>query len=102
MGRRQNQVEFATELVDPQDATIIKRISSGYFKWPKCLAREDLRSVKALLKTMLAPSVHARFCSWKDVQRQEWLAKVNWVAMMARKIKPPWVPTLSCEGDVRY
>ncbi|TMW57050.1 hypothetical protein Poli38472_002975 [Pythium oligandrum] len=74
---------------------IYTRIIQGKIQWPRGMQS----SLKDLLKQMLHPDLDKRLCDVEGIKQHAWFANVSWQDVRCGEIQPPFVPTISCEGD---
>jgi len=78
---------------------IYEKILSGKIDWPKQMDPV----AKDLLKKLLVPDRTKRLGNMKnggeDVRRHRWFKHLDWDDVYKRKLTPPLIPKVNCDGD---
>ena len=59
-------------------------------------------STKSLLKAMLVVDLDGRLCDARLIKEHECLSDVQWDKVLDRRLKTPFVPTISHSGDISH
>ncbi|XP_049772023.1 cAMP-dependent protein kinase catalytic subunit 1-like [Schistocerca cancellata] len=78
---------------------IYEKILSGKYRNAPSFGSD----VKDLIKNLLQVDVTRRFGNLKngvdDIKNHRWFNSINWLEILNREIKPPYVPSLKSSGD---
>ncbi|XP_022688430.1 cAMP-dependent protein kinase catalytic subunit PRKX-like isoform X1 [Varroa jacobsoni] len=78
---------------------IYEKILAGRIEWPKLLDPV----AKDLIKKLLVNERSKRLGSMKsgagDVKNHRWFSNVNWAYLYMKRVRPPFVPSVSFDGD---
>lgn len=76
-----------------------ERILCGIYKVPD----EVNTTCKALIKHLLVVDPMKRYGSLKagvyDIKSAKWFSDIDWLALLHKKVKPPYIPQVENEGD---
>ena len=86
---------------DDEHIKLYEKILLGKVKWP---SHSD-PVAKDLVKRLLTSDLSKRFGNLKggssDIKKHKWFAGLNWDDLANHRIAPPYIPTLTSEGDAR-
>jgi len=84
---------------DDNPYEIFLRIMSGK---PPQLPRAAPQDARSFVRQLLAPDASKRLAAAQAVRDHPWFGDVDWVAVRERRMRPPFVPTLTTDADTRY
>lgn len=80
-------------------ASLYEKILASKVKWPSHFDP----NAKDLLKRLLSPDLTKRYGNLKggsaDIKRHKWFAGVDWLAVVQRRVTPPYIPPIKNPGD---
>ncbi|CAO3613710.1 unnamed protein product [Cunninghamella blakesleeana] len=87
---------------DDDHLKLYEKILAGRIKWPTYFDP----NAKDLLKRLLTADLSKRFGNLKggseDIKRHPWFDGVDFNRLLARQIRPPYVPTIRGDGDASH
>ncbi|KAI9301771.1 camp-dependent protein kinase 1 [Cunninghamella echinulata] len=87
---------------DDDHLKLYEKILAGRIKWPTYFDPNG----KDLLKRLLTADLSKRFGNLKggseDIKRHPWFDGVDFNRLLARQIRPPYVPTIRGDGDASH
>ncbi|XP_015795944.1 serine/threonine-protein kinase N [Tetranychus urticae] len=69
-------------------------------RYPRCLSTESVAIMKRLLRKNPDRRLGSSERDAEDVKKQSFFRHINWEDLLARKVKPPFVPTIKSLDDV--
>ncbi|KAI7868931.1 kinase-like domain-containing protein [Spinellus fusiger] len=87
---------------DDDHLKLYEKILAGKIKWPQYFDPE----AKDLLKRLLTSDLSKRYGNLKggseDIKRHPWFQGVDFNRILARQIRPPYVPQIRGDGDASH
>ncbi|CAM9540241.1 unnamed protein product [Chrysoparadoxa australica] len=98
VGRTPFESDKGKQAGDESRYEIYLRVLEGKIKWPIKVPS----IVQNLVKTLLEPKLEKRLIGHEAVKHHKWFQGIDWDKVEGRRLRPPWTPTLTKEGDKRY
>lgn len=58
------------------------------------------KNIRDLLSQMLEKDLEIRMKHAENIKKHPWFGMINWDDLLAKKVKPPFVPVLNGDNDV--
>ncbi|XP_003740516.1 cAMP-dependent protein kinase catalytic subunit PRKX [Galendromus occidentalis] len=78
---------------------IYEKILAGNIDWPKHLVADARDIIKRLLVVERSKRLGSMKNGADDVKRHRWFSLVNWHHVYMKRVRPPFVPSVSFDGD---
>eukprot|EP01017_Pseudomicrothorax_dubius_P004553 TRINITY_DN10942_c0_g10_i1.p1 TRINITY_DN10942_c0_g10~~TRINITY_DN10942_c0_g10_i1.p1 ORF type:complete len:393 (-),score=52.20 TRINITY_DN10942_c0_g10_i1:32-1210(-) len=78
---------------------VFTQIISGKVFFPPSMSDEAIELIASLMRRV--PQERLGYGSMDQVKKHRFFRKVDWTAMLSKKVKPPFVPRLDSNDDVR-
>jgi len=80
---------------------IYEKILAGRLEWPRHLEPQTKDLIKKLLVHDRTKRLGCMKAGVEDIKRHRWFKSIDWEDVIQKKLKPPIVPKIHCEGDTK-
>jgi len=84
---------------DEDPLVTYEKILSGKFEFPCHVEAQAKDLISKLLQVDCTKRLGSRKCGAEDVKDHRWFQTIDWDDVVERKLVPPMIPSVTCEGD---